>query len=152
MSLIDWRIGSCGPVMNFCSIYPADDWKWALKTGLRQQGLSPWASPKAIFCSSYFPKATGGLRCNYHRQPTHHWIQLDGPRPAHTGVLLPVEPVLPGAAAHVCCGSQDACHPPRGPLHPIRQLHHPVLPLLPPRHHRLLPLSCHVSGSFPGNL
>ena len=30
--------------------------------------------------------------------------------PAHTGVLLPVEPVLPGAAAHVCCGSQDACH------------------------------------------
>lgn len=47
--------------------------------------------------------------------------------PAHTGVLLPMEPVLSGAAAHVCCGSQDACHPPRGPLHLIRQLHHPVL-------------------------
>ena len=48
-------------------------------------GFVPLGFPGAIFCSFCFTKAAGDLRCNYHRQPTHHWIQLDGPMPAHTG-------------------------------------------------------------------
>lgn len=41
---------------------------------------------------------------------------------------------LPGADAHVCCGSQDACHHSHGgSLHLLCQRLHPVLRLLPPR-------------------
>lgn len=56
--------------------------------------------------------------------------------PALTDVLLSVEPVLAGAVACVCIGSQDAPHyPHRELLHLILQLHHPALPLLLPKNH-----------------
>lgn len=105
----------CPLELSACSVVFPDVWLWA------DEEWKPislhWIHIGGLFFSSRAAACPllcvlGYLFVYSGRKPPHHLCDLGHPFPAHSHVLLPGQPLLPGNVLHQQCGAADAGAPP----------------------------------------